>query len=410
MFSRKLVKTAVPEVYYMRIINVYFFVFLLISTAGYSQDKKNSPVNTAGAVSQTQQDKNSAQKQSTGTKTDSQKQKVFSGKENPQTNNQENDKKVIQAQDVNKKTTAQADSLNKAEQDSIYSFSMPVLKYNSLGKRDPFESLAPAPSLGQAKIKDLFNYDGSKILGIASTEKGPYALVTDTVGAGYVLKENDNVLGGIVSKITDDAVFLHIVKYGRAMTIIMRIESSKVTVIEESGSESTVKKPGIDISYNKEPINSKEISIQEVSIPSLDTKTIEEQWFGAPKKLTDIIDENSADSKAVQGSFYLISPADKTWIKLPYLFKWTEPKETKITYKFIVDDDPDFSSPLFETDGISSKSYLLIAEDAKLPVNRELYWTVLAVQESGNILYPKQSGVSFRVVGESDRGEKNEKK
>ncbi|MCD6307882.1 MAG: hypothetical protein J7M24_02665, partial [Candidatus Latescibacteria bacterium] len=134
---------------------------------------------------------------------------------------------VVHAQPKDAKARkAQADTVRTEENPLDYS--KPVHTYNAGGKRDPFETLVPGDDNMKAeeKIKGLFNYERATLKGVVSSSLDSYALVADADGFGYVLREGYRVFGGYVTKITDDSVHLHIVKYGRSMSIIMRLESS----------------------------------------------------------------------------------------------------------------------------------------------------------------------------------------
>lgn len=303
------------------------------------------------------------------------------------------------------KSAGQTDSAStpatEEDQSDSLLYSRPDFNYNEAGKKDPFISLAPVQVDDEEKvIKGLFNFEEAQILGIINSEKDSYALVKDENELSYVLRAGDRVFGGYVTLVSEDAVYFHIVKYGRAMTIIMRLESSKKTVIEEKDGVSVVKKPGIDITYEKRPLDIKEVLIEEVTVFSPDIKTIEEEWLDSKEGKLDVLTEQSDSDQAEKtGSFFLTEPPDNSWIRLPYILDWTNFNEINVSYSIIIDDDSDFNSPIFTKEGIITSSYLINGETG-LPPNKELFWKVYTIDSSGKRLSCKQSHLSFKIVGQ----------
>ena len=206
------------------------------------------------------------------------------------------------------------------------------------------------------------------------------------------------VYGGYVTAVTDDKVSLHIVKYGRAMTIILSLESSKSTVVAEEDGEKVIRRPGINIYYEPSSQSRREIEIRDVVVPSLDTKTLDEAWSGASGGLP-VIDDTKDESGADEGrSFSLFNPPDNSWIKLPFEMNWTSYPGKDITYTLTIDDDPDFKAPHSVMEQVRTSSYLLV-EDMNLPVNKQLFWKVVAVDEAGNTYPSRQSSISFKITG-----------
>ncbi|MFC1692390.1 hypothetical protein ACFL1R_02670 [Candidatus Latescibacterota bacterium] len=294
------------------------------------------------------------------------------------------------------------DSAQVVLEDSLL-YSRPVTVYDSGGKRDPFKSLAPKPVETGKKIKGLFNYDNASLKGIIKTEDDIYALVVDENEAGHVLREGYRVFGGYVTRITDDTVYLHIVKYGRAMSIVMRMETSKATIIEEvTGGESYVKKPGINIIYRQSDTPDSEILIEDVYVPSLDIKTVDEEWFGesGTSPFSDKAEKESDQSEGSEtmGAFSLIDPPDNSWITLPYELDWTTMIGNGIRYSIFIDDNTDFSSPFFIKEEIKTSAFLL-DEETEFPANKKLFWKVIAHDASGEQVSCRRTDMSFRVTG-----------
>ena len=294
-----------------------------------------------------------------------------------------------------------ADSLEtEVTADSLLYF-RPEYTYDSAGKRDPFQSLVPVEEdEEEQKIKELFDYEDATVLGIVISEDDSYTLVQDSNDLSYVLREGDRVLGGYVTNVTNDGIYLHIVKYGRSMTIILRLESSKYTIIEEGDGETSLRRPGINISYEKGLPSSKEVIIEEVTVPYSEIKTIEEEWFGTKGGIPDISEEKTPPSETEnQGSFFLVEPQNNSWIRLPYILVWTKAAGTEFSFSLIIDDDSDFSSPIVLKQGIKTSSYL-INDEMKLPLNRKLFWKVIAIEPSGKRLNCKQTDMSFKIIGQ----------
>lgn len=280
-------------------------------------------------------------------------------------------------------------------------FRREVLDYKSRGRRDPFESLAPKDDSAEGKVKGLFNYEKATLKGVISTEGDRYALVADADGLGYVLRKGYRIFGGYVTDITDESVSFHIVKYGRSMTIIMRLASSRMTVYEErDAGDSIIQKPGITIQYRTQEGSGDEpdVTVDDVVLPSLDTKTVEELWFPAQSGASAFEDNSGGKEteSAPIAAFTLFDPPDGTVISLPYAFNWTSLAGNGIIYTLIVDDSPDFSSPLLVRDGIVGSS-CVIGEGETLPVNMNLYWKVTAKDAAGAGYVSRRTDMSFRI-------------
>lgn len=302
-------------------------------------------------------------------------------------------------------TPPKAAKTEKAETDSVKAenpleFTRPQLEYESGGKRDPFESLAPEVEEEGQKLKGQFNYEGAVLNGIVDTGNDMYALVTDKDGLGYVLREGYRVFGGYVTDITADAIAFHIVKYGRSMTIIMRFSTSKSTVVEEIGAgESFMQKPGIAIQYKKTgagAVEEPKVLIEDVVLPSLDTKTVDKTWFGGDGSEENTGDDGNEASEQTSLRFSLIDPPSGSLVTIPYVFDWSSLAGDGWTYRLIIDEDADFSSPLFDKDGMDTSS-CVIGEHEALPSNVTLYWKVLAKNASGETAQCRRTDMSFTI-------------
>ena len=269
-------------------------------------------------------------------------------------------------------------------------FSRPQYRYQSSGRRDPFESLVPEEIDDENRIKQLFDYENSTILGVVHSEEDPYVLLLDNADNSYVLRVGDRVLGGYVTQITDGAVYLHIVKYGRAMNIILRMESSRYTVIEEQAGVTSLKKPGINIIYESEPVTAQGVVVEEVTVPLTDVRMVEDVWFG------DDAGGYSPQGISV-GDIIPVYPAAGAQTELPCQFDWSIPNDVG-TFTLIIDDTPDFSSPLVVVQNIVTNSYT-ISRELGLPVNLTLYWRVTSVSDSGIQHISEPEIMSFTISG-----------
>jgi len=304
---------------------------------------------------------------------------------------------LAQEQKDTKKDTADTTAAVQKEPEP-YEYSRPAVDYNDNGKRDPFVSLVPEELEKDQKIKGLFDYEKGKLRGIVKTPDDSYALVTDDLGEGYVLREGYRVQGGYVTQVTDDELCFHIVKYGRSYSIVMRLESSKATVVEETPGESQIRKPGINLSYKKTGAGVDKFTVEDVNVNSLEIKTVDETWFGKDENTPgeDISGKKSKVEK--KASFVLLSPHENSWIEMPYVFDWTPLPGESLLYKLIISDDNTFEKPIIIKDGIKFSSFLL-DEKETLPVNTKLYWKVIAYDRAGNETTCLKGGLSFKIVG-----------
>lgn len=290
--------------------------------------------------------------------------------------------------------SAEADST--AETDPLL-YTRPVLKYDAGGRRDPFESLVPEEDEDEKKIKGLFNYEKSVLRGIVRSGEDVYAMVVDANNYAFVLRENDSVLGGNVTKITDDAVYLHIIQYGRAMNIILRMETARKTVRTSEDDDSVVKRPGIIMSYGSEDETASRISVEDVTVPSLDTRSVEDVWFGSG---------NGGAQDNGSGGCTLLSPTGNSEIRLPSLLRWTRSEEDSL-YTMVIAGDMDFSSPLIVKKRITVNSCVLDIHPA-LEAGGRFYWKVIALRKSGKQISSRNT-LSFRINSSLDRGNEHEK-
>jgi hypothetical protein len=291
--------------------------------------------------------------------------------------------------EANKKLTDEDEA--KAAEDSVaaedpLNYTRPEYSYSPEGRRDPFVSLVPEQNKDEKKIKGLFNYEKATLRGIVNTDGDIYAMVVDADNYAYVLRENDAVFGGYVTKITDNTLQLHIVKYGRAMTIILRMETAKKTLMAQEQDGAVVRKPGITVAWGEGNESGVGMTIGDVSVPTLETRTIEDSWFGNRKRGTD---------RGVNSSPYLLlTPVDNTEVNLPIVLRWTKSPQDSL-YTIVIAGDRDFSTPIFVKEGIKGSSFLLDANPST-ESRGPLYWKMIVMQKSGET-YTSRNILSFRI-------------
>ena len=295
-------------------------------------------------------------------------------------------------------TEAAAGDSAKAEENPL-AYTRPVFIYEPGGKRDPFNSLVPKEIKDEKKIKGLFNYEKAVLKGIVHTDTDAYALAVDGDNYAHVLRKDDRVFGGYVTDITDDSVYLHIVKYGRAMSIILRMETAKQTVKSSDEGVNVVKRPGINLSFEPGQSSGNILTVEDVVVPSIETRTVEEVWFGP-----DSGENGPADSS---GACMLISPPDSSVILLPHVFRWTKAEGDSL-YTLVFSEDREFASQLVVKEGLTGTTYLL-ESDPGLKPGSLYYWKIIALKRTGKWVNSRNH-LSIRITESSDRGVNDEKK
>lgn len=269
--------------------------------------------------------------------------------------------------------------------------------YSSGGQRDPFNSLAPEPVEEGRNIKDMFDYEEGALKGIVSTADGPYAMVVDGEGLSYVLYENSRVRGGYVTRISDDTVYLNIIKYGRAMTIMFRSREAQSLVVQQNGQgETTIRKPGITVDYTKTGAVTGQLSIDDVIVSQSGIRTIEEEWFGVSRNAEP---GKPTEPVMARNMFAQYDPPDGAEIMLPYELEWTDAPGDIAEYVLTIDDDEDYSSPAVTISGIPSSAYVM-TDELRLPAEMPLYWRVIAIDADGNRMTSFRSDMTFTIQSE----------
>ena len=103
-----------------------------------------------------------------------------------------------------------------------------VIKYQTSGYRDPFETLINDSKVDNNPIeKQIPNVEGLKLVGIIESSGGSdnRALFEDGDGYGYILATGDKVQKGYVLKVDSDRVYFQIFEYGWSRTVALNLES-----------------------------------------------------------------------------------------------------------------------------------------------------------------------------------------
>jgi hypothetical protein len=103
-----------------------------------------------------------------------------------------------------------------------------VIKYESNGMRDPFETLInDTKTFNTPTQQGIPNVDGLRLVGvIISRQGGNRALLQDKGGLSYMLESGDKVRNGYVLRIETDRVYFQVFEYGWSRTIALKIAES----------------------------------------------------------------------------------------------------------------------------------------------------------------------------------------
>ncbi|MBI5266119.1 MAG: hypothetical protein HY851_02690 [candidate division Zixibacteria bacterium] len=103
-----------------------------------------------------------------------------------------------------------------------------VIKYQSSGARDPFQTLIDETRTFNSPTKQgVPNIDGLHLVGVIISRKGGNrALLQDKSGYSYMLGSGDKVRNGYVVRIQSDRVYFQIFEYGWSRTVSLKIDES----------------------------------------------------------------------------------------------------------------------------------------------------------------------------------------
>jgi hypothetical protein len=95
--------------------------------------------------------------------------------------------------------------------------------YNSLDRRDPFQSLVSGEFQGTAGTP-LLDVSSMKLVGIVWGASDRFALVEDSHGHGFVLRVGDPVLNGYVAGLTKEELIVKQSSYGDTQTVTIQLQ------------------------------------------------------------------------------------------------------------------------------------------------------------------------------------------
>jgi len=105
-----------------------------------------------------------------------------------------------------------------------------VVKYESLGNRDPFATLIDDSRTYNTPVENRVpNIDGLRLVGIIESDRGATdnrALFEDKNGYSYILSSGDKVQRGYVLRVEKDRVYFQIFEYGWSRTVALAIENA----------------------------------------------------------------------------------------------------------------------------------------------------------------------------------------
>ena len=93
-------------------------------------------------------------------------------------------------------------------------------QYNTLGRRDPFQSFVDgsfvSEDVGGAAPIDV---GGMKVVGIVWGDTDRFAMVEDGRGGSHVLRRGDKVMNGVVEDLKKDGVVVSLTTDGQSQTV-----------------------------------------------------------------------------------------------------------------------------------------------------------------------------------------------
>lgn len=93
-------------------------------------------------------------------------------------------------------------------------------QYNTLGRRDPFQSMVDGEFVGQDVGGDAPpDVGGLKVVGIVWGDSDRFALVEDGRGNSSVLRRGDKVMNGVVEDLKRDAVVVNLTVDGQSQSV-----------------------------------------------------------------------------------------------------------------------------------------------------------------------------------------------
>jgi hypothetical protein len=118
-------------------------------------------------------------------------------------------------------TAVRTELLSLSEVDSL--LGREHFYYAGLGKRDPFASLL-AGDFKDSGPDGLVSIDQVKLVGVMWGDTDRFALVEDSEGYSYILREGDRVRHGTVVRLEERRLVAQIHFFGMTSTVVLSLE------------------------------------------------------------------------------------------------------------------------------------------------------------------------------------------
>jgi hypothetical protein len=93
-------------------------------------------------------------------------------------------------------------------------------QYNTLGRRDPFQSMIEGEFVGEDVGGDApIDVGGLKVVGIVWSDEDKFAMVEDPRGNSHVLRRGDKVMNGFVEDLKRDGVVINLTADGQSQSV-----------------------------------------------------------------------------------------------------------------------------------------------------------------------------------------------
>jgi hypothetical protein len=97
--------------------------------------------------------------------------------------------------------------------------------YNPAGRRDPFRALIADEKREGEIVTDLLRLEGATLAGVVWSEGTSLAIVRDSDGKSFFLREGDPVYSGKLLTVTKSAAIFEISNFGEYDRITLKVES-----------------------------------------------------------------------------------------------------------------------------------------------------------------------------------------
>jgi hypothetical protein len=93
-------------------------------------------------------------------------------------------------------------------------------QYNTLGRRDPFQSMIGGDFVGEDVGGDApIDVGGMKVVGVVWSDDDKFALVEDGRGGSHVIRRGDKVMNGFVEDLKRDGVVVSLTTDGTTQSV-----------------------------------------------------------------------------------------------------------------------------------------------------------------------------------------------